>query len=309
MNVNLSFSSGLLTAAIFLAAVVVVGTILALRTYLRTKENQNLSEKYKGKQWKSPLEARVKYPDVDAFQYRSSILRMSLAIVLALIIFAFNWTTYDKASDYEAYNFVLDEEISIEPPRSKELPPPPPPPPPPAVAEVTIVENMEDEDDIEFADQSIEAETMVDAPPVVSDKPAPPPPPPPKMEEPKVEEIFKIVEQMPRFPGCESIGGDNSARAECANKKLMEFIYSNIQYPAIARENNVEGTVVIQFVVDTDGSITDAKIVRDIGAQCGEEALRIVELMNHMPEKWTPGKQRGRAVKVLYMLPVKFKLL
>lgn len=305
---NLSFSSGAFTAAIILAAVVVLGTIMAFRMYLKRKENQDLTDKYKGKQWKSPLEARAKYPDVDAFQYRNSIMRMSLAIVLALIIFAFNWTTYDKAEEYEQYSIALDEEISIEPPRSKELPPPPPPPPPPMVTEVVVSDVLE-EDEIEFADQSIEAGSQIEAPVVHSEKAAPPPPPPPKMKEPEVEEIFKIVEQMPRFPGCENVAGDQNAKKECADRKMMEFIYANIQYPAIARENNVEGTVVVQFVVDTDGRISNAKVVRDIGAQCGEEALRIVELMNSMPEKWTPGKQRGRPVRVLFMLPVKFKLL
>ena len=171
-----------------------------------------------------------------------------------------------------------------------------------------VVSDLVVEDEIEFTDQSIEAETQIDVPKAPTEN-KPPPPPPPKMKEPDVEEIFKIVEQMPRFPGCDAFPGDNTARSDCANKKLMEFIYANIQYPAIARENNVEGTVVVQFVVDQQGRITDAKVVRDIGAQCGEEALRIVEMMNNMPEKWTPGKQRGRPVKVLFMLPVKFKLL
>lgn len=307
MNTDLSFSSGTFTAALIAAAGVILLTILAFRMYIRTKENQDLTTKYKGKHWKSPLEARAKYPDVDAFRYRSFIMRMSLAMVLALIIFAFNWTTYDNDEEYEAISIALDEEIAIEPPRSKELPPPPPPPPPPMVTEVVVSDVLE-EDEIEFADQSIEAESQIEAP-VVEKHAAPPPPPPPKMKEPEVEEIFKIVEQMPRFPGCDDFPGDNASKSDCANKKLMEFIYANIQYPAIARENNVEGTVVVQFVVDTDGSISNAKVVRDIGAQCGEEALRIVELMNHMPEKWTPGKQRGRPVRVLFMLPVKFKLL
>ena len=175
------------------------------------------------------------------------------------------------------------------------------------VTEVVVTDILE-EDEIEFTDQSIDEGDQVERikAPEKSDAP---PPPPPKMKEPEIEEIFKIVEQMPRFPGCDDFPGDNAARSDCANKKLMEFIYANIQYPAIARENNVEGTVVVQFVVNQDGLITDAKVVRDIGAQCGDEALRIVELMNKMPERWTPGKQRGRPVKVLFMLPVKFKLL
>ena len=307
MNTDLSFSSGTIIAALFLAVLFVLVSILALRANLNKREKQDLTSKYKGKQWKSPLVSRVKYPDVDTIQYQGPIMRMSLAIVLALIIFAFNWTTYDKKTDDFQYVLTADEEIAIEPPRSKDIPPPPPPPPPPMVTEVVVSDILE-EDQVEFTDQSIEAESQIEAP-QAPEKSTAPPPPPPKMKEPEVEEIFKIVEQMPRFPGCDDFPGDNTAKSDCANKKLMEFIYANIQYPAIARENNVEGTVVVQFVVSQDGSITDAKVVRDIGAQCGEEALRIVELMNHMPSKWTPGKQRGRPVKVLFMLPVKFKLL
>lgn len=131
------------------------------------------------------------------------------------------------------------------------------------------------------------------------------PPPPPK---PKVEEIFKVVEQMPRFPGCEDKGGSDKEKKQCADKKMLEFIYKNIKYPAIARENGVEGTCVIQFVVEKSGEVKDAKVVRDIGAQCGAEALRVVELMNTKGIKWTPGKQRGRAVRVQFNLPVKFRL-
>lgn len=85
---------------------------------------------------------------------------------------------------------------------------------------------------------------------------------------------------------------------------MLKFIYDNIQYPGIARENGVEGTVVVQFVVEKDGSITDVKVIRDIGAGCGAEAMRVV---NKMP-KWNPGKQRGRPVRVQFNLPVKFKL-
>ena len=121
--------------------------------------------------------------------------------------------------------------------------------------------------------------------------------------EPTVEEIFKVVEQMPTFPGCESMS-DKAARDKCAQEKLLQFVYKNIKYPAIARENGVEGMVVIRFVVEKDGSITDAQVVRDIGAQCGNEAMRIVNMM----PKWNPGKQRGRAVRVQFNLPVRFKL-
>jgi protein TonB len=122
------------------------------------------------------------------------------------------------------------------------------------------------------------------------------------------EEIFKVVEQMPRFPGCEDMSGSDKDKENCAKEKMLQYIYKNLKYPAIARENGVEGMAVIQFVVEKDGSVAGAKIVRDPGAGTGTAALKIVEAMNSMGSKWTPGKQRGRPVKVQYTLPVKFKL-
>ena len=115
-----------------------------------------------------------------------------------------------------------------------------------------------------------------------------------------------MVEEMPRFPGCEN--EPEAERKTCADKAMLQFIYKNIKYPPIARENGVEGTVVVTFVVEKDGSISDARVLRDIGAQCGSEALRVVQMMNSMGQKWSPGKQRGRPVKVQFNLPVKFRL-
>lgn len=122
-------------------------------------------------------------------------------------------------------------------------------------------------------------------------------------------EIFKVVEQMPRFfsAECEELEGDNKAKKACSDKKMLEFIYKNIKYPAIARENGVEGTVVIQFIVEKNGTITGAKTIRDIGAQCGAEALRVVNAMNDFTI-WTPGMQRGEIVPVQFNLPIKFRL-
>jgi protein TonB len=104
------------------------------------------------------------------------------------------------------------------------------------------------------------------------------------------------------------MSGSNKEKEECAKGKMLQYIYKNLNYPAIARENGVEGMCVIQFVVDRTGSVTGAKVVRDIGAGCGDAALKVVNGMNNMAQKWTPGQQRGRPVKVLYTLPVRFKL-
>ena len=161
-----------------------------------------------------------------------------------------------------------------------------PPPPPPMLIEV--------EEAVEFVDQSIEVEEV-------------PPPPPPKV---KVwqEEIFKVVEQMPRFPGCEDMEDSNKAKKNCANKKLTRFIGSNISYPVEARKNSVQGVCVVTFIIEKDGTVSNAKLVRNIGGGCGEESLRVVNEMNKRGMVWTPGKQRGRPVRTQYNLPIKFNL-
>lgn len=104
------------------------------------------------------------------------------------------------------------------------------------------------------------------------------------------KEVFKVVEQMPAYPE--------------GQLALLEFLAKNINYPKVAKDNGVEGMVVVQYVIEKDGSISNAKVVKGIGAGCDEEALRVV---NAMPN-WTPGKQRGQAVAVQFNLPIRFKL-
>jgi TonB family protein len=104
------------------------------------------------------------------------------------------------------------------------------------------------------------------------------------------KEVFKVVEQMPTYP--EGQGA------------LLEFLAKNINYPKVAKDNGVEGMVVVQYVIEKDGSISNAKVVKGIGAGCDEEALRVV---NAMPN-WVAGKQRGQAVAVQFNLPIRFKL-
>ncbi|MBL0111112.1 MAG: energy transducer TonB [Saprospiraceae bacterium] len=102
--------------------------------------------------------------------------------------------------------------------------------------------------------------------------------------------------------------GSMDEKKKCADEKMLQYLYKNIKYPNIAKENGVQGRCVVTFVVEKDGRITDAKVVRDIGGGCGEEALRVVNSMNEMGERWKPGKQRGNAVRVQFNLPVTFKL-
>lgn len=301
---NVAFTS-LSALSIFSGIVLLTfGVIAYFRYRFRHIDRYQLNLKHSQDKSRNLLSGRNKFPEVDIFRYSHIFLRFGMVASLFVIVAALNWTTYDQDVFIPDDALSMDEDITLEVPRSAEPPPPPPPPPPPVIQEVPE-EIIEDMDQPDFVDQSIDRQTEVHAPEPVQAKTVPPPPPPPPP--PKEEEIFVIAEDMPRFPGCEELGSKKE-KEECAKLKLLEFIYANIEYPAIARENGVEGTTVISFVVEKDGRVKDASIVREIGGGCGEEALRVVELMNNAGKRWTPGKQRGKPVRVMFNLPVKFKL-
>ena len=297
--------SGVLIAIVVFALITVLITQI-IKAILRSKNDGRLTEKYSDTEWTSPLQASNKYPDVNIFNYSGPIFKYGVMASVLIALLAFSWTSYEKAIFIPDDALEFDEEIEQIPPRTAEPPPPPPPPPPPVIEEVPEEEILEEDEPV-FEDTDIEEETVIEEAPIVEEAPPPPPPPPPPPE-PEVEEIFKVVEQMPRFPGCEDISGTDEEKKACAQKKMLEYIYKNLKYPAIARENGIEGMAVIQFVVGKDGSVKDAKIVRNLEGGCGEAALTVVDGMNNLPQKWTPGRQRGRNVKVLYTLPVRFKL-
>lgn len=119
--------------------------------------------------------------------------------------------------------------------------------------------------------------------------------------------LIEKVEELPRFPGCEGLS-DPALKKPCADRKLLEFIYGNIRYPKPARRRGVQGICVVSFVVEKDGSLSNIRLTRDIGAGCGEEVLRVVQLMNDKKLRWIPGRKYGKAVRVEFNLPVKFRL-
>jgi TonB family protein len=122
------------------------------------------------------------------------------------------------------------------------------------------------------------------------------------------DEVFMVVQQMPRFPGCETEGTSTAEKQTCAQRAMLDFIYTNLVYPAAARENGIEGTVVASFIVEKDGQLTDIQLDRGIGGGCDEEVLRLVHEMNARNLRWTPGYQHSEAVRVKMRLPVRFQL-
>ena len=158
----------------------------------------------------------------------------------------------------------------------------PPPPEAPSIAEtLTIVEDDADVEETaivssEELNQAVEIKYV----PVAVEE-----------EEPEEQTIFEVVEQMPEFPNGGMAG-------------LMQYLSKNIKYPTIAQENGTQGRVTVQFVVNKDGSIVDAKVLRGVDPYLDKEAVRVIMGM----PKWKPGMQRGKPVRVKYTVPVMFRL-
>jgi len=139
--------------------------------------------------------------------------------------------------------------------------------------------------------------TIISAQIIEKDKPVPP----------RTDEIFSLVEEMPRFPGCEDKESKREKK-ECSIEKLYQYVYDNLEYPELALKDSIEGKVTVRFEVKKDGSISNIKILRDIGYGCGDAAKKVIESMNQNDIKWIPGKQGGREVNVWYTMQVFFKL-
>jgi protein TonB len=218
-----------------------------------------------------------KNPKADLEQIRGTFLAGGLLMSMVIIYLLVNLKFYDvKAS--ELGQLVVDEmEEEIIPITQQNTPPPPPPPPPAAPEVIEIVEDDVEVEEIEMIDTEADAETIVEEFEVV--------------EEVVEEEIFTIVESMPEFPG----GGQEA---------LFKYLQKTMKYPQIAKENGIQGTVFVNFVVGKDGKIRDAKILRGVNKMLDEEAIRVVKAM----PSWKPGKQRGKPVSVSYNLPIKFTL-
>ena len=210
------------------------------------------------------------------------VMFTQIGLIIALLIawLAFEHKSYDKRELDESLlnrEVVLDEEM-VEITKQEEQKPQP-------------VEQPQQTTQLEIVDDNVETEDIninaeVEQNEIIEEYVAPE-----VVEEEVVEqEIFQIVEEMPAFPGGE--------------QKLMEYVAKNIKYPQIARETGIQGRVFIGFVVEPDGSVSNVKLLRGIGGGCDEEAMRVVKSM----PKWTPGKQRGKAVRVSYQIPVMFKL-
>lgn len=223
-----------------------------------------------------------KSPKADLESKKLTFALIGLVLTLFVVWRVFEYKSYDKQSidDLQRTVEVIEEEmVEI---TKQEQPKVQPPQPKPQVTQIQVVE-----DDVEVEDE-IDINAEVDQDEVIEEYDFTPP----EIEEEEIveAEIFKVVEEMPEFPG--------------GAAKMMEYIQKNIKYPMMARESDIQGRVFVSFVVEPDGKITNVAVLRGIGGGCDEEALRVVQSMPN----WKPGKQRGSAVRCSFTVPIVFKL-
>ena len=223
-----------------------------------------------------------KSPKADLESKKTSNLLIGAILTLSVLFVGFEWSERDKkvTTDTGLQEVVFEEEIIpiTEQEQPKQAPPPPEAPKVEEVLEIMDNDSKVEESTIQASDDT-QAAVEVKYTPV-------------EVEEEEVEEqqIFQVVEEMPEFPG---------GMGEC-----MKFLAKNIKYPTIAQENGVQGRVIVQFVVNRDGSIVDPVVMRGVDPHLDKEALRVIGMM----PKWKPGKQRGKEVRVKYTVPVMFRL-
>lgn len=210
-------------------------------------------------------------------RYKSIFFQSGLLISLAFILFAFEWKSFESGNDnYINSNFVLlDEEL------------------PPIIQDKKIEQKVERQDlKVVKDDEEVKKDVDINAEDNQKKKVSTYVPIKDDPFEPEIKDpiIYRVVEDMPSFPGGE--------------EAMFNYLSRNINYPVVAKQTGIQGTVHLTFVVEMDGSISNVSILRGIGGGCDQEAMRVVKSM----PIWAPGNQQGRPVRVQFTLPVKFVL-
>jgi protein TonB len=229
-----------------------------------------------------------KNPKADLTKNSSLYFVIGLFAVMLLTYVAFEWKTYDEVNNYDIsmnVDDLLDEEV----PMTEQIKTPPPPPPP---AAPEIIEVVEDEEEVEEtvieSTETSQEEEIIEVEDVVVEE--------------EVEDVdvpFAVIEDVPIFPGCEN----ESDKRACFNSMIQKHISKNFRYPEIAQEMGIQGRVSVMFTIQKDGSIGNIRM-RGPDKNLEAEAERIISKL----PKMTPGKQRGRAVRVPFSIPINFKL-
>lgn len=223
------------------------------------------------------MEAK-KTPEADVNKKAGLFLAIGLLVSLGITLAAFEWKQYDQGELMDLGNVADDFEELTEIPPTEQPPPPPPKIQQPQIIEIPDEEEIEEEIEIDL-DVEITEETEVEE--IVFEE---------EPEEEVAEQVFLVVEEQAAFPGGPS--------------EWTKFLRKNLKYPRQATRMGIEGKVFLSFIVDKEGAISDIQVIRGIGGGCDEEAKRVLE----SSPRWSPGKQRGRAVKSRMQIQIVFKL-
>lgn len=236
-----------------------------------------------------------KYPKADLNRNSGLYFVIGLALVLFLTWRALEFKTYKKEIKEQRIVEILEapkEDVPII--EAFKIPPPPAPPAAPAI--IQIVEDVEEIEETVIQSTESSQEKIIEAPIIKAEEIE-------VIEEEEILEVpFALIEDVPVFPGCAD-NFDNEQQKACFQEKVMEHVKNNFVYPQVAVDLGIQGRVFVQFVIDPQGNITNIA-TRGPHPYLEKEAYRIISKLPSM----TPGKQRGRAVKVPYSMPITFRL-
>jgi len=230
-----------------------------------------------------------KNPEADLTKNSSLYFAIGLAFVLFISWQAIEWKTYDKTGyGYQALD--VDEDDDEEVPITEQIKTPPPPPPPPAPEVIEVVEDEEEVEETVIESTETNQEEIVEVEDIEVED-----------DFDDVDVPFAVIEDVPIYPGCERV--PKSERRNCFQDQINKHIRKNFRYPEIAQEMGIQGRVYVNFVISKDGSITNVRM-RGPDKNLEKEAARIISKLPSM----TPGKQRGRPVRVPFSIPITFRL-
>ena len=229
-----------------------------------------------------------KNPEADLNKNRNLYFVIGLTLVLGVTWGAVEYKSYERKIDLTNGDMLVDDEEDVPITEQLKTPPPPPPPPPPAPE---VIEIVEDEEEVEetVIESTESDEEMVIEDIVVED------------DFDDIDVPFSVIEDVPIFPGCESVA--KSQRRACFQEQMNKHIRKNFRYPDIAQEMGIQGRVYVNFIISKDGTITNIRM-RGPDKNLENEAARIIGRLPQM----TPGRQRGRAVRVPFSIPITFRL-
>jgi len=218
-----------------------------------------------------------KNPKFDLTRNSSLYFVIGLSIVLLITWRVIEWKTYKNVYDYEALNVDDDDDEDVPITEQLKTPPPPPPPPPPAPEIIEVIEDEEEIEETVIESTETDEEEIIEVVEVIE-------------EYEDIDVPFAVIEDVPIFPGCERV--KKSERRNCFQEQMNKHIKRNFRYPEIAQEMGIQGRVYVNF------------IMRGPDKNLEKEAQRIIAKLPRM----TPGKQRGRPVRVPFSIPITFRL-